>query len=128
MSCRERSFHLSLSVAHSSMMFQAFISLMTLSFHRNLGLHPGRFPPSLFPQLLVFSDPFQPSPSHKHRSQFHLRFLQDLLISPTFQQVHTHYPSSSLFWPNPFHILLTLAAVKHVDVHQVFLSDSVFNL
>ena len=37
-------YHLSRSVAHSSLMFQAFRSLLTVSFHRNVGLPLGRFP------------------------------------------------------------------------------------
>ena len=39
----QRPFHLSLSVAHSSLMFQAFRSLLAVSFHLNFGLPLGRF-------------------------------------------------------------------------------------
>ena len=40
----QRLFHLSLSVAHSSLMLQAFRSLLTVSFHVNFGRPLGRFP------------------------------------------------------------------------------------
>ena len=40
----QRQFHLSLSVAHSSLMFQAFRSLLTVSYHLNCGLPLGCFP------------------------------------------------------------------------------------
>ena len=40
----QRPFHRSLSVAHSSLMFQAFRSLLTVSFHLNFGFSLGRFP------------------------------------------------------------------------------------
>ena len=36
----------------------------------------------------------QHSPSHNHRYRFHPCFLQDLLISPVFQQPHPDCPSS----------------------------------
>ena len=39
-----RPFHFSRSVAHSSLIFQAFRSLLIVSFHRNFGLPLGRFP------------------------------------------------------------------------------------
>ena len=39
-----RLFHLSRSVAHSSMILHAFMSLLTVSFHLNFGLPLGRFP------------------------------------------------------------------------------------
>ena len=39
-----RPFHISLSVAHSSLMFQAFRSLLTVHFHRNFGFPLGQFP------------------------------------------------------------------------------------
>ena len=41
-SCRDLSIFL--SVAHSFLMFQAFRSLLTVSFHLNFGLPLGRFP------------------------------------------------------------------------------------
>ena len=40
----QRHFHRSLSVAHSSLMFQAFGYLLTVSFHLNFDLPLGRFP------------------------------------------------------------------------------------
>ena len=40
----QRRFHLSLSVAHSSLIFQASRSLLTVSYHHNFGLPLGRFP------------------------------------------------------------------------------------
>ena len=87
----------SLSLAHSSLMFQAFTSLLTMSFHHNFSLPLGRVPSISFPQLSdVFSffssfnvsEPFPPS--HDHRYDPHPCFLQDLLISPVFQQAHSH--------------------------------------
>ena len=50
-----RLFHLSRSVAHSSLILHYFMSILTVSSHLNLGLHIGRFPPSSFRQLLMFS-------------------------------------------------------------------------
>ena len=49
----QRHFHLSLSVSHSSL---SFMSVLTVSFHRNLGLPLGRFP-SIFNSAtaLIFS-------------------------------------------------------------------------
>ena len=38
-------------------------------------------------------EPFLPSPSHDHRNRLHPCSLQDLLISPMFQQAHPHCPS-----------------------------------
>ena len=40
----QRHFPFVLSISHSSLMFQTFISLLTVSFHRNLSLPTGRFP------------------------------------------------------------------------------------
>ena len=38
-------------------------------------------------------EPFQPSPYHDHRYRIHLCFLQDIFISPVFQQAHAHCPA-----------------------------------
>ena len=41
---RAETFHLARSVAHSSLMLHAFMSLLTVSFYLNFGLPLGRFP------------------------------------------------------------------------------------
>ena len=89
----QRPFHRTLSLAHSSLMFQAVKSLLTVSVQLNFVLPLGRFPHLHFNNYSdVFCfissvdvpEPFQPSPSHNHRYGFHICFSQDLLISPVF--------------------------------------------
>ena len=81
----QRPFHLSRSVAHSSLTFQAFRSLLIVSYHRNssalpLHLHFNNCS-DVFSFISPFDmpKPFQPSPSHNRRYRFHLCFFQDLL-------------------------------------------------
>ena len=38
-------------------------------------------------------DPFQPLPSHNHRYRYRICIFRDILISPVFQQAHSHCPS-----------------------------------
>ena len=72
-----------------------FRPIQTVSFNQNFGLPLESFP-SIFisstARILIPSfnvpEPFQPSPSHDHRYRFHPCFLQDILISPVFQQAH----------------------------------------
>ena len=89
-----RPFHLSRSVAHSSLMSQAVRSLLTINF----GLPLWRFPSSSFRQLLgcfrfniFFNVPksFQSSHCHNHRYQFLPFFVQDILMFPVFLVMYT---------------------------------------
>ena len=104
--CTKKPFHLSRSVAHSSLIFHYFRSLLTISFHRNSGRPLGRFPSIFisatarmffsFTSPFAVSRPIQPSPSHNHRYRFHLCFFQDFPLPIA--------PFSSLLLPYAFHI------------------------
>ena len=105
------SFHLSLSVAHSSLIFQAFMSLLTVSFHLDLGLPLGRFP-SIFilaTALMFFClisslpEPFQPS--HNHCYRFHKLLHPGSHLSNVPEGSHLPIaPSSYILLPYAFHL------------------------
>ena len=90
----QRHFLCSLSVAHSSLMCQASMSLLTVFFHLNFGLLLGRSLSifisttvrmfSCFISSLEVPEPTLPSPSHNHRYRFQLCLFQDLLIYSVF--------------------------------------------
>ena len=100
--------------------YYIYMSLLTLSFHRNFGLPLGALP--LYLHFHNWSDvfsfissfdvpkPLQHPPSHNHRYQFLPCFLQDLLMSPVFHKTSKGSPPllialfSSLLLPYAFHL------------------------
>ena len=97
----QRPFNFTLLVAHSSLIFHSFISLLHMSSRHNRGLPLACFPSIListsalifFIYNLLFYLPKPFHTSHYHYDLLQFCFLQDLIISPMFQSAHTHCPS-----------------------------------
>ena len=115
----QRLFHLSRSVAHSSLMLHAFMSLLTVSFHLNFGRPLGRFP-SIFisTTALLFSVSSLLLTWPNHSS---ILFLITIAICSTFTSSKIYSFLRCSNWPTP--IAHRTIAISVVAVRLSYLTD-----